>query len=750
MKKAYKILLIVFGAVIGLLLLVNFLAGPIAKHYVEKHDKELIGRELSIKSIGTNLLVGKLKIKDLTLYEDDGTTPFVHFDQFETKIRVWDLLHSQLWVKRVLLSGLKVNVEQDRTWFNFNSIVEHFATDEPKEEKEPSDFGLVFNDISIEKSFLRYTDLDIGSEFHLRDIAIRIPYVDLSDMKTSVGLDLCLADSATLHTDLHLSENAEEYFVNLTLNHLGIDIIEPYLQQSLAVDSLQGRLSLNLMAEGHTEHILDFDLTGDLLLNDLSLQDTLGTRLGHIDSICAKIGHFNLNDNVLNFNNLSLSGLRTSYIINADNSTNFDLFLGQKQHADTTIFEKAIDTIAAEIGKIQEKKSLKISIEELKLANNRLLFEDRSLPDTFRYEISDLGLTSAHFTLDGCNSAQLQGQLNQVGRVFINWQGNLFSIDNQDLTLMLSNVKLADFSPYALLMFGFPLENGTLSFRSQNIIKEGNLQGINQLQIAAPKVGNKQKDIEPQIDHIPLKLGVYLLTDKNNNFHAELPVSGNVNDPEFSYFKTLLKVFGNLMVKVATAPFRLLAGDDETQYITFDLLQPDFSAEEYALIDGVTNTLGEKPDLGLVWEAQVNVQQTVQQLCNLQLQRDYYLAQHPEVDSTGINFLTNANIRSIKLNDKGLCDFAVQYSEKQKLHSKKDVASVAYAMYHERSEQMLPTLIKRRNAQLSRYLKEIKGLPLEQSSVSVMDESLWNDYSKPTRYELHVSLYKDMETQPSE
>jgi hypothetical protein len=140
----------------------------------------------------------------------------------------------------------------------------------------------------------------------------------------------------------------------------------------------------------------------------------------------------------------------------------------------------------------------------------------------------------------------------------------------------------------------------------------------------------------------------------------------------------------------------------------------------------------------------------VQQLCNLQLQRDYYLSQHPEVDSTGINFLTNANIRSIKLNDKGLCDFAVQYSEKQKLHSKKDVASVAYAMYHERSEQMLPTLIKRRNAQLSRYLKEIKGLPLEQSSVSVMDESLWNDYSKPTRYELHVSLYKDMETQPSE
>ena len=41
MKKACKISLIVLGTVVGLLLAVNFLAGPIAKNYVLKHDKEL-------------------------------------------------------------------------------------------------------------------------------------------------------------------------------------------------------------------------------------------------------------------------------------------------------------------------------------------------------------------------------------------------------------------------------------------------------------------------------------------------------------------------------------------------------------------------------------------------------------------------------------------------------------------------------------------------------------------------------------
>ena len=287
-------------------------AGPIAKWYVEKHDKELIGRELTIGKLWVNVFSGTAKIDDLTLYEDDGATPFVSFDHFDTNIKLRDLLDNRLWVNHALLSGLKVYIQQNRTWFNFDSMVQHFASDKPKEPSEPSNFGLIFNDITIDKSFLRYTDLDIGSEFNLRDIAIHVPYIDLSDMKTTVGLDLILADSATLHTDLRLSENAEEYFVNLKVNDLGIDIIEPYLQQTLAVDSLQGQLSLDLSAEGRTEHILDFDMIGDIVLSDLSLCDDGGYRLGHIDSIWTDIGRFNLNQNVLDLDRLPRSSRKSS------------------------------------------------------------------------------------------------------------------------------------------------------------------------------------------------------------------------------------------------------------------------------------------------------------------------------------------------------------------------------------------------------------------------------------------------------
>ena len=273
MKKAFKIPLIVIGAIFVLLLLVNFLVGPIAKHYVQKHDKELIGRELSIGKLNTNLFTGKLKIKDLTLYEDDGITPFVSFEHFETKIKWRDLFNHGLWVKQATLSGLNVNLEQNRDWFNFNSLLEQFAVDSTK--KEASDFSLVINDIRIEKGDIHYTDLALGSELQLRDIALYIPFIDFSEMKTDVGLDLSLSENATLHTDLRLSDNGKKYFIDLTMSNLGMEVIEPYLQQYYPVDFMQGLVDLDLEVEGLTDHVMDFNMKGKLSLNEMALQDTI-------------------------------------------------------------------------------------------------------------------------------------------------------------------------------------------------------------------------------------------------------------------------------------------------------------------------------------------------------------------------------------------------------------------------------------------------------------------------------------------
>ena len=324
MKKAFKIPLIILGVVVVLLLLVNFLAGPIAKNYAKRHGKEWTGRELNVEKVSVNVFTGKLKVKDLTLFEEDDTTPFVSFERFETKIKWRDLFNRRLLVNQATISGLNVNVEQNHDWFNFNSLRELFVSDSTK--TESSGFDLILNEIHLDKGDIRYADLALGNEFLLRDISLQIPTLDFSDLKTDVGLDLSLADNATLHTDIRMSENGENYTINLKLNNIGINVLEPYLQQYYPVDLLEGLANLDLEAQGPTDHILDFDLTGTLALNDVAFQDTTGNPLGSVDSVFAQINHLRLNDKVLDLEQLYLSGLNTAYIISADSSSNFDSY----------------------------------------------------------------------------------------------------------------------------------------------------------------------------------------------------------------------------------------------------------------------------------------------------------------------------------------------------------------------------------------------------------------------------------------
>ena len=486
---------------------------------------------------------------------------------------------------------------------------------------------------------------------------------------------------------------------------------------------------------------MEFELNGDLFLNGLALRDTKGNDLGQIDSVFAKIKHLSLIDRDLDFETLHLSGLDLPYLIRDDSTSNFDLVMESYRHRDSTEMEAFSDSVFIEN---EPHKSWTVSIADLFISDSRLSLEDYRLPEVFHYEISDITLNSKHFTLDGTNAMQVGAALNRVGKLHLSWQGSLTGLENQNLTLLLNNVKVSDFSPYVVQWFGFPLYDGTLSFHSQNVISSGKINGINKLQIASPIVGNKVKAFLPHFPKVPL--GFYLLTDKHNNVSLDLPISGSINDPAFSYGKALSKVFSNVLTKVASSPFHLMTDEDSNlKYIPFDPLQFDFTPEQYVMIDNVAATLQSRSDLGIVLEEQVRYEETIKQLCIMQLQRDYYLSQHPEMKKEDLDFITNVAIRAIKLNDNGLCEYARQYSEKKRLRSAKDVVSVACAVYREKSEKLLPDLMVERNEMLSNYLLNVKGLTSEQISITMIDESLMKSFEKSSRYEMHVFKYEDLE-----
>jgi hypothetical protein len=96
---------------------------------------------------------------------------------------------------------------------------------------------------------------------------------------------------------------------------------------------------------------------------------------------------------------------------------------------------------------------------------------------------------------------------------------------------------------------------------------------------------------------------VSLLKDSNQEIHIDMPISGNLNDPEFSYGQLVWQTFGNLIVKAVSSPFSLLAGlvdsDEDLGAITFSAGSAKVEDIMVKRLELLTQALNKRPELNL-------------------------------------------------------------------------------------------------------------------------------------------------------
>lgn len=94
----------------------------------------------------------------------------------------------------------------------------------------------------------------------------------------------------------------------------------------------------------------------------------------------------------------------------------------------------------------------------------------------------------------------------------------------------------------------------------------------------------------PDALQLPVLFAVSLLKDRDGVIDVDLPISGSLDDPQFSVAGIVVRPIGNLIVKAATAPFTLIAGLVDGQAEELSVLP--FGAAQAALDDTVRERLG--------------------------------------------------------------------------------------------------------------------------------------------------------------
>ena len=196
------------------------------------------------------------------------------------------------------------------------------------------------------------------------------------------------------------------------------------------------------------------------------------------------------------------------------------------------------------------------------LRNGRIDFSDHFVRPNYSVRLTDLAGQIGALRSDSRDMASisLRGRAAQTALIDISGQINPTARPLAlDIRARATDLELAPLSPYAGKYAGYAIERGKLSMDvAYKIDADGKLLASNQVVLNQLTFGERVES--PSATQLPVLLAVALLKDRNGVIDINLPVSGSVNDPQFSLGGIIWKIILNLLGKALTAPFSLLAG----------------------------------------------------------------------------------------------------------------------------------------------------------------------------------------------
>jgi hypothetical protein len=694
LRKSVKVLIIIAGILVGLFLLLAAIISPVAHWYIEKHSKDLCGRVVTMDDLHINLFTGSVEIEGLVALEQNDKDTCLAFDRLFVDMSLWKLLGKKVQLNEITLEKPLVVIVQYPGRFNFTDICEFYKDDDDDDDEE-STWVVDLRNISLTGGNAIYRDASVGSRFDLKQLAVKIPRIYFSTEKTDFGIDLKFDNGGGLNVKLLYGMKSSEYDLSLVLTDFELDAVAPYLRQYLNINDFGGKLTAKMNLVGNIDHILEVVAKGDVTLKGLYATDKEGKKLASVRSIMLEGVNADTKKADYYMKRFEMAGVNFDYEIFADHQTFDNLVVSSSSESDTLKEQKA-DTTGG--------SNMHLLVDELVITESSMNFIDHTMHHEVNVPVSNIDIRCQHFDPDAPISLGLKALVGESGELMANCDGSLTDFSNMKLNVFLKNFKLTYASPYSVEYMAYPITDGVLSFASTNTLVNNNISSQNKVDIYNCQVDKKLKDVKAEYN-IPMRAAVYILTDRKGNIQLDLPVSGNISDPTFSYRKIIFKTLCNLIVKVVAAPVDFLVkainGEpDLFDDMAYDIRPQGLGSESSDRLNKIADAMKEKPELHLTIQQSVDIEENIREYALFNAQREFYMRKHSgELTMEDFN-----NIRAIKPTNKEFVDY-VNGRLSESSSTPIDIYDKCVALYDRQVlRQQIDANIERRNQQIVNHL----------------------------------------------
>ena len=473
--------------------------------------------------------------------------------------------------------------------------VEKKAENKSASKSKENEFKFDVKNISVNNADIALTHLFEGEKIAHKFDNLFVKVANLSsDFSKPFVAKVAMKSSQKLNLDVESKIKIEplDMSAKIKLNDTNLPkyfaYAKPFLEASLA----SGQMS----ADAQLHYAKDIKVDAKVSIKDIRLNGKKAEKLIAFKSLDLEKISFAKND-------LAISGVSlNSPFIKAHLSKERKFNLSQIVKEDKN---KAKTEAKPESKKAASKKDdeLKFSVKNFSLKNGEVDFSDASLFMPFATTISKLNGKLTDIDKKRPSSGEFQGVVGKNG--FAQITAKLFPFElkqNTDIKLDFKDIDLTNITPYSGQFVGYKIKKGKLNLNLNYSVVDSKLNGSNFINFDSLTLGEKV-DSKDAVN-LPLSLAISILSDQNNQINIDLPVEGNLDDPDFKYGGVIWAAVKKLFADITLAPFRFLGnalglGSKDLSSIDFLAGSSELISSEAPKIADFIKLTGSKPKMKL-------------------------------------------------------------------------------------------------------------------------------------------------------
>ena len=561
MKKSGKFTLF---AIISIITIAGFgiiFSSPVITYLISKYGIKYTGRKILADWAYLNPVTGAIYISDLKIYELKSDSVFFSAEGVSANISVLKLLSGTYEIKKLLLSHPRGTIIQNKKNFNFDDLVGKFSSKGNHDTTKAAVHLNILN-VKIYDGELCYREQLIPINYFIRKIDLESSGKRWDSDTVNVKFSfLPGVGSGDMKGNLTVNLKSLEYRTSILAQKFDLGIIDQYLRDLTNFGSFSANIDANIKAKGNINDQEKISVSGQIAINEFHFGKNPKDDIVAFDKFVLSVIELNPKGHKYLFDSLSLSHPYFKYEI-YDYLDNIQRMFGKNganiEAANTNTGEFNLIIVLARYVKVLANSFFRSAykINRLRIYSGDIKFNDFSTSEKFAVELNPLNLIADSIDKDRNRvNVTLKSAIKPYGNVSVAVSINPEDSSDFDMVYHFKNLAVSMFNPYIISFTSFPLDRGTIEFNGSWNVRKGIIRSTNHLVIVDPRTSKRIRNKDTK--WIPVPLVMTFIRERGNVIDYEIPISGNLKDPNFNLKNAIFDLLKNVFVKPPTTPYSL-------------------------------------------------------------------------------------------------------------------------------------------------------------------------------------------------